>query len=221
MEVLIAIVKIRYLDCHNLSGTFSEGIERPDRRRYGARRGLTRKAPGEFDREILVAAHENGRDLCVQTTDPCPDPRRNRPRSRRHRSRIGDYVDRSALAELPSHCRSRIVIEPMLSAQVVAHADLSARLIENFVKRRRHYDEVVILEMRAMPVALSARVRVRRVQAATADSIRTGVQSFWALLSVRARISAYRRVYPPTFGAIPRFGVFAFSLVIRGFSRFC
>jgi hypothetical protein len=47
----------------------------------------------------------------------------------------------------------RFVIEPLFTAQVATHADISARLIENFIRRKRQYDEVVMPALRKMGIA--------------------------------------------------------------------
>jgi hypothetical protein len=47
----------------------------------------------------------------------------------------------------------RFVIEPMFTAQVATHAHLSARMIENFVNRKRHYDDDVMPAFRKMGIA--------------------------------------------------------------------
>lgn len=44
----------------------------------------------------------------------------------------------------------RFVIEKLLTAQVSTHADIAARLLDHLVKRKRHYDEVVLPALREM-----------------------------------------------------------------------
>ena len=47
----------------------------------------------------------------------------------------------------------RFVIEPMYTAQVSTHADIAGRMLEHLVKRKEHYDNVVIPGLRGMGAA--------------------------------------------------------------------
>lgn len=65
----------------------------------------------------------------------------------------------------------RFVIEKLLTAQVSSHADIAARLLDHLVRRKRHYDELVMPTLRAMTNAPPPDRGLEGAWNATADQL--------------------------------------------------
>lgn len=77
----------------------------------------------------------------------------------------------------------RFVIEKLLTAQVSSHADIAARLIEHLVKRKRHYDDVVLPALRDITDAPPPDRGFEGAWNATADQLLAAFEDLLGLMS--------------------------------------
>ncbi|MCW2984741.1 MAG: hypothetical protein JWR63_2311 [Conexibacter sp.] len=76
----------------------------------------------------------------------------------------------------------RFVIEKVLTAQVSSHADIAARLLEHLVKRKEHYDKVVLPPLRAMTNVPPPDRTIEGAWNATADQLLAASADLLALM---------------------------------------
>lgn len=77
----------------------------------------------------------------------------------------------------------RFVIEKLLTAQVATHADMAARLRENLVSRKAHYDEVVLPALRQLTNVPPPDRRLEGAWNVTAAQLRAAADDLLVLMA--------------------------------------